>query len=315
MTLPEDALTDFIEQTMAHGSKSFARAARLFDAPTRRSALELYAWCRHCDDVIDGQTLGHDTQSMSAEERARCLDALRADTLRALSNAPVEHPAFEALRRVAARHAIPARYPLELIEGFAMDVEGHTYRTREDVLLYCYHVAGVVGVMMAHIMGVRDPETLQRAADLGIAFQLTNICRDVMEDAAHGRVYLPTDWLAEHQLTRDNLTDPAQRQNVHDIARRLLAEAEPYYASAHIGIRQLPYRSAWAIATAHSVYRGIGVKLLAGGPEAWNTRITTSRRRKLVYVAQSALRAGVAVCARPLPTPQREPLWSREAAA
>ena len=92
---------------------------------------------------------------------------------------------------------MPHRYPLEHLDGFVMDVEGREYHTLTDTVEYCYHVAGVVGVMMAYIMGVRDEPTLDRATDLGLAFQLTNICRDVVEDAEVGRVYLPLDWLTE----------------------------------------------------------------------------------------------------------------------
>ncbi|HKJ61756.1 MAG TPA: squalene/phytoene synthase family protein, partial [Hyphomicrobiales bacterium] len=106
-------------------------------------------------------------------------------------------PVFGALARVVSECKIPEQNLMEHLEGFAMDVEERHYGTLEDTLSYCYHVAGVVGVMMAMIMGVRDSETLDRASDLGIAFQITNIARDVMDDVALGRVYLPAQWLRE----------------------------------------------------------------------------------------------------------------------
>src|SRR5690606_37267384 len=101
----------------------------------------------------------------------------------ALAGEPSDEYIFEALRRVISRHQIPHRHPQELLTGFEMDVEARRYRTIEETLDYCYHVAGVVGVMMAMIMGVRDKVVLDRACDLGIAFQLTNIARDVIDDA------------------------------------------------------------------------------------------------------------------------------------
>jgi phytoene/squalene synthetase len=179
------------------GSKSFAAAARLFDPSTRASAYLLYAWCRHCDDQTDDQELGFGASRLQASEGRLRLDRLRAQTLRTLSGEPVDDPIFAGLQRVVADSEIPHRYPLEHLDGFLMDIEGRQYRSFGDTMEYCYHVAGVVGVMMAYVMGVRDEPTLDRATDLGLAFQLTNICRDVMEDAKVGRVYLPRDWLDE----------------------------------------------------------------------------------------------------------------------
>ena len=226
------------ELMIRQGSKSFSAAARFFDSATRESAYMLYAWCRHCDDQIDGQTLGMDAQDVSGS-RAYRLERLYEQTRRAFRGQRVEDPVFVAFQRVVQRHGIPERYPLELLDGFAMDVEGHSYEDLDDTLLYCYHVAGVVGVMMAHVMGVSDREALHRAADLGIAFQLTNIARDVMEDAGVGRVYLPYCWLAEAGLKPAEVLDPSKRAAVFGVVRRLLHEAERYYASANHGIPRL----------------------------------------------------------------------------
>ena len=133
-----------------------------------------------------------------------------------------------------------------------MDVQGRGYRTLDDVLQYAFHVAGVVGVMMAEVMGVRQRPTLQRACDLGMAFQLTNVARDVVEDARNGRLYLPADWLAEAGLPADPraVADPANRPAVAAVAGRLLDAADGYYRSARDGLSYLPVRSAWAIASA-----------------------------------------------------------------
>ncbi len=157
----------------------------------------LYAWCRHCDDVIDGQDLGHGMETPDAASARQRLTALYAKTRAALAGEPTDDPDFAAFQRVALRRHIPERYAIELIDGFAMDVAARRYETLEDTLDYCWHVAGVVGVMMALVMGIEpdDLPTLRRAQDLGLAFQLTNISRDVIEDAQNSRIYLPAAWL------------------------------------------------------------------------------------------------------------------------
>jgi phytoene synthase len=276
------------------GSKSFAAAARLFDGPTRESACMLYAWCRHCDDEIDGQIHGRGMDGLAAGGRPG-LERLYRETRRALAGEAVDEPAFRALQRVVRRHEIPDRYPLELLEGFAMDVDGRAYVELEDTLLYCYHVAGVVGVMMAYVMGVRERETLHRAADLGIALQLTNIARDVMEDARCGRVYLPARWLSEQGISAAQVSEPRRRANVAEVVRRLLGEAERYYASAAQGLPSLRFRAAWAVATARGVYRDIGRIALARGAHAWDERVVVGSGRKVLRGLQAGWDAAMAV--------------------
>ncbi len=280
-----DAVITSSEQSIAQGSQSFATAARLFDRRTRDDAVMLYAWCRYCDDVIDGQTLGHDQADDFRDGQQNRLGLLRQQTAAALRGGQTNEPVFEALRRVVDRHQIPARHPEELLTGFAMDVVDRSYATIEDTLDYCYHVAGVVGVMMAMIMGVRDPRVLDRACDLGIAFQLTNIARDVVEDARAGRCYVPADVLARHGISEIDPDDSAQRAHLHAAAVELLDLAEAYYQSAYQGLASLPPRSAWAIATARRVYRAIGTKLRTAGPNAWDKRVSTTKAEKAALLS------------------------------
>ncbi|MEX6505186.1 phytoene/squalene synthase family protein [Jiella sp. M17.18] len=317
--LPLDAaaradLAAMAEDSIARGSKSFAAAARLFDPETRASAMMLYAWCRHCDDAIDGQVLGYGRgPGAGAASPAGRLATLEAETLAALDGAPTREPAFRAIADVAARHGLPRTLLLEHLDGYRMDVEGRTYRTIADTLDYCYHVAGVVGVMMAVVMKAKDGEALDRACDLGIAFQLTNIARDIVEDARAGRVYLPGDWLAEADLRPDQVADPRSRPVVAVLAHRLVDLAEPYYESAFYGLAALPPRSAWAVATALGVYREIGLEVKARGPAAWDARIATSRAAKLRHVALGAGR--VARARRAAPRPRLPGLFTRPNAA
>ncbi len=278
-----DAILEASKASIVKGSKSFRSASRLFDPEVREDAWLLYAWCRRCDDEIDGQDHGHGHEDITPEEQRRRLERLYDQTRRALAGEPTDDPTFAAFQRVALRHDLPERWPLDLIDGFAMDVDHREYRTVDDVMAYCWHVAGVVGVMMARVMGVSDPEVLRRAQDLGLAFQLTNIARDVVEDADNGRVYLPADWLAEVGLepTADAVADPANRAAVHVVTTRLLALAEPYYDSARDGLRGLPFRSSLAIAAARGVYREIGRKVRRRGPGVWGKRVVVRKPTKL----------------------------------
>ncbi|VWX63549.1 15-cis-phytoene synthase [Burkholderiales bacterium 8X] len=287
------------------GSSSFAAAARLFDEDTRESTLMLYAWCRHCDDVIDGQSLGRDDEEGGAAARAAGiarLTELEAETRRACAGDPSDDPVFVGLAEVVQRHQVEAELPLEHLAGFRMDVEQVHYQSLADTLLYCYRVAGVVGLMMARVMGAWDRATLDRACDLGIAFQLTNIARDIVPDAEIGRIYLPADWLLAAGIPSSEIAKARHRDALAALAGRLVETAEPYYSSAVSGIADLPLRAAWSVATARDVYRAIGRHVKAKGSHAWDSRVTTSRFEKLWFAARGA---GVALAARAVPKTQR----------
>lgn len=308
-------LLNHATETMAVGSKSFATASKLFDTETRRSALMLYAWCRHCDDVIDGQELGFSAPApidalVPVDTPEKRLETLRELTRRAFAGEKMRDPAFAAFQEVALAQSISERLAFDHLEGYAMDVRGETYDKLNDTLRYCYHVAGVVGLMMAQVMGVRDEAVLDRACDLGLAFQLTNIARDIVEDAHAGRCYVPMQWLADEGLDLHNYALPTHRKQLARIAARLVEEAEPYYHSAKAGLPDLPLRSAWAIATARGVYREIGVKVKRAGDAAWDKRQGTSKAEKiglLVAGAGSALTSRL----KSKTTPRPADLWQR----
>ncbi|QEA37699.1 phytoene/squalene synthase family protein [Pistricoccus aurantiacus] len=304
-----DKLGQHAAQTIAVGSKSFATAARLFDPQTRRSALMLYAWCRHCDDVIDDQQLGFQTSTRSLQTSESRLEELRRLTRQAYAGEPMESPAFAAFQEVALEHEIPERHPLAHLDGFAMDVAERRYITLDDTLSYCYHVAGVVGVMMAWIMGAKDDATLDRACDLGLAFQLTNIARDIVEDAEIGRCYLPEQWLEEAGIPQEEIASPQHREALSKLAVRLVDTAEPYYDSAHGGLTALSPRCAWAIATALGVYREIGMKVKARGARAWDKRISTSKMDKTRLLSGGLAQALASRWRTPEPRPDQ--LWQR----
>ncbi|MEM6912993.1 MAG: phytoene/squalene synthase family protein [Pseudomonadota bacterium] len=303
---------------IAKGSKSFALASLLFRPHMRRHAHMLYAWCRHCDDVIDGQNLGFGEDSFAGRDaapKAEDLASLWTDTKAAIEGQPPASWPFEAFQTVALETGMPSQHPLDLLHGFEMDVAQHRYETLEDTLRYSYHVAGVVGVMMAIVMGVspEDNDTLDRASDLGIAFQLTNICRDIVDDAAIGRIYVPSVWLNEAGVAAEPtaVLDEKNREAVWQVALRLLEEANKYYKSAAPGVRRLPIRAGFAVAAARGVYRDIGRVVRVKGPRVWDQRARTSKRRKVVLAGLGCLQGASAKSQFFRALPPRPDLWKR----
>ena len=297
-------LVEDAQRTIAAGSKSFRFASQIFGLKTRERSWLLYAWCRACDDITDGQTLGHDARA-PADPQQR-IAFLRAHTDAALSGEPTGLVPFDALATVAAETHIPSDLPHDHLAGFARDAGGWTPASEDDLLSYCYQVAGAVGVMMAHVMGVdrTDRDTLDRASDLGIAFQLANIARDIVEDARVGRSYIPRDW-----APRLDPLDPAQRPILVDVARRLAALAHRYRASSKVGAARLPFRSRWAVLSAAAIYGEVATRAAELGPRAWDQRISISKADKFLAVAGAWVEALL-----PARTVSREGLWTRGAA-
>lgn len=310
-TLPSrDAIVATARESIVRGSRSFAAASRLFARPTRERAWLLYAWCRACDDLADGQDHGHGMRVLDdAQDR---LARLRAMTDAALAGEWVGDPAFDALRIVAAETRLPHHMAHDLIAGFQMDADDWRPTTQDDLIQYCYHVAGVVGCMMAVVMGVdpADAATLDRACDLGLAFQLSNIARDVGEDASVGRCYLPIDWLAEQGLEVATLMAPEHRERLAVLGGRLAALAAHYEASARYGTPALDFRSAWAVLAAAGIYGDIGREVARRGGAAWDRRVSTSGRDKLGWIARSWGEARRRKTLYP-PTPRAPALWTR----
>lgn len=279
-----EELVEQAGKAIARGSKSFAIASRLFDRATRERAWLLYAWCRRCDDIADGQEFGFKAED--PEDAENLVQAIRVLTRRALDGQPTADPAFDAFGQVAQEAGLTMQMAEDVIGGFELDAEGWQPHTEADLMRYCYQVAGAVGVMMARVMGVGDDEeqTLDRACDLGLAFQLVNIARDVSEDDAAGRCYLPREWLAEADIPPGEHMKPAHRAALVRLVARLLDLAETYEASARRGVETLSFRQRWAVLTAANVYMGIGAKVRERGAAAWNRRARTSARAKLAAV-------------------------------
>jgi 15-cis-phytoene synthase len=272
-------------RALARHAKSFSFAALFLPRPAADDAAVLYAFCREVDDAVD---------------EAPSLEQARAEGARLaaeLAGAAPARPSIRDLQALAARRAIDLRFAHDLIEGVRADAAARVRLPDDEALLrYGYQVAGTVGGMMAPILGVTDPRALRHAVDLGIAMQLTNICRDVLEDARRDRVYLPAlrlrdagldDGWAE-RIAAGHAPPREARRAITMVVRDLLALAERYYASADAGMRFIPARARLAILVASRVYRAIGVRLLRHhGADALHGRTVVPLSGKLAAAARA----------------------------
>jgi len=272
------------------GSKSFHLASLILPAETRKAAISLYAFCRHSDDLID------DPRSNQAS-----LDQLRDRLDRAYRGTPAPFACDRAFARTVETYGIPKCIPDALLDGFAMDLANRRYRTIGDVKEYATCVAATVGLMMALVMRTGSPQALARAADLGIAMQLTNIARDVGEDARNGRLYLPEDWLLESGVNPHTfLVSPRSSPELRAVVRRLLGEADRHYRLGNAGISALPQNCRHAIRTAALVYQEIGAEIDANGYDSVTRRAHTRKVKKLSLMLKARI-------AREAAEPQTEP--------
>jgi 15-cis-phytoene synthase len=273
-----------------HGSRSFHAASLLLPARLRQGAYALYAFCRLSDDAVDGVE-GSVPEAASHDDTARLsarIAQLSARLDQLYAGVPQDHPVDRALADTVTLHAIPRALFDALLDGLAWDVAGRGYETLGDLRAYAARVAGTVGAMMAALMGVREPGLLARACDLGVAMQLTNIARDIGEDARMGRLYLPRSWLLEAGIDPDGwLASPAWSPALAGVTERLLQTADGLYAKADAGIAGLPADCRTAIRAARLIYGEIGAQVRREGlnPLAQRAIVPTGRKLVLALVA------------------------------
>ncbi len=260
---------------MRGGSKTFFAASLLLPPRVRAPATALYAYCRLADDAID---LGRDPFVEMQGLRTR-LDAIYA-------NRPGSDDADRALAQVVHHFALPRALLEGLLEGFLWDAQGRRYESLADVEAYGARVAGTVGAMMSLVMGARSASAVARACELGVAMQLTNIARDVGEDARNGRLYLPRQWLREEGVDIEAwLKAPVFTPAIARCTQRLLQAAESLYRRAEHGVAELPMDCRPAIQAARIVYAEIGHQLERQGLDSITQRAVVSRRRKVALIA------------------------------
>ncbi|NBS96839.1 MAG: phytoene/squalene synthase family protein [Betaproteobacteria bacterium] len=286
--LPGDL--DACRTLLRGGSRTFYAASLLLPSRVRDPAIALYAFCRVADDAVD---LAQEDGLSTATAAARALARLHTRLERVYAGDPLPQPADRAFADVVKRFAIPMTLPLALLEGFEWDTNGRRYETIEDLQAYAVRVAGTVGAMMALLMEVRTPEALARACDLGIGMQLTNIARDVGEDARAGRLYLPLAWLQEEGIHPEAwMANPQFDPRIARVVARLLAAADEAYQRARDGVSALPADCRPGIDAAGRLYAEIGRQVERQQLDSVSTRAVVSGGRKL-RVALPALTAVV----------------------
>lgn len=271
-------------EVLAVHSKSFALAGKLLPPACLDDAAAVYAWCRRADDAIDHPSLEGPTRALSRLERE--LEALYA------GKEPSDL-ALLAFADVVQRRHIPIEYPQALLAGMAMDTGHVAYTSLDELRTYCFRVAGTVGLMMCHVLGVRHSHALKHAADLGIGMQLTNICRDVQEDWQRGRRYLPRELFlgasaAELDATSVALTSELAAR-CRPVVRELLRLADEYYISGDRGLTYLSPRAAFAVRTARLVYSSIGKRIAQSGHDVLAGRAVVSLSGKLALCVSAGL--------------------------
>lgn len=263
------------------GSRSFYAASLLLPGRVRDPAYALYAFCRFADDAVDMRGAAAD-----APER------LRERLQQIYAGQPFDAPADRALSWVTSRFSIPYELPDALIEGFEWDATGTTFEDLSAVQAYAARVAGTVGTMMALIMGTRCPHLLARASDLGVAMQLTNIARDVGEDARAGRLYLPKSWLRDVGIDPQKwLEKPEFSPELGSVVQRLLNTADTLYDRAASGIAGLHIDCRPAIFAASFLYAEIGREVERSGLNSVEHRAVVLPRRQMVLLARATLAA------------------------
>lgn len=280
------------------GSHSFHAASRLLPARVRDPALALYAFCRLADDAVD-----------EGGDRTRAVLHLRDRLDMVYAGRPMDAAPDRAFAGVVAALDLPRSLPEALLEGFAWDAVGRRYATLSGVLDYSARVAAAVGAMMCVLMRVRDADALARACDLGLAMQLTNIARDVGEDARAGRLYLPTDWLRDEGVDPDAfLARPEATPAIRRLTARLLAEADRLYARAGAGVAALPMPCRPGIEAARRIYAAIGTDIARHGHDSITRRARTTGRQKLGLLGLATATAALTTV-----TPRQATLHARPA--
>ena len=271
----------YCEEAIRHGSLSFHTASKVLPKGVRNLALALYAFCRLADDEVDLKA-----------DKLPALKALQARMDAAYADNPLDTPIDRAFAAMVAGTGMPKALPQALLQGLEWDAEGRRYETMSCVVSYSARVAAAVGVMMCVLMGVRDRNALARACDLGVAMQLTNIARDVGEDAMEQRLYLPQEWLREAGIDEEDfLANPKPTKAIRQMVRRLVVESDRLYLRSEAGITRLPLRCRPGIFAARFIYAGIGDVIRHQSYQTITTRARTSRGQKIGWMGLSMLRA------------------------
>jgi phytoene synthase len=269
---------DYSRKLTKEYSKSFYFSSKLLPRQKRWATYALYGFCRYVDNIVDNP------RNRTPFQLERELDAIKEELTTAFKTGESEHPILNSFVRVASTYSIPLNLALELIEGVRMDVNIRRYKSFDDLYLFCYRVAGVVGLMMTYILGYSDRSAFFYAEKLGVAMQLTNILRDINEDILNGKIYIPLDELDKFGISENEIADEIFTDNFQNLMKFQIRRAREYYAVANPGIKLLKKDSRFAISSASSIYSGILNKIEQNGLNPFYGRVFVPGKRKMAIL-------------------------------
>ncbi len=278
---------EYARRVTAHYSKSFYFSARMLPREQRWATFALYGFCRHCDNLIDTP------RQRTEAEILREVQLLTEELQIAYNTGESQHPIIRTFILVAKAYSIPIAYPLDLLKGVAMDVRQTRYKTFDELSLFCYRVAAVVGLMMTHVLGYKDERAFGYAKQLGIAMQLTNILRDIKEDKEIGRLYIPQTDLTEFGVTEQDIFDEKMTPQLRTLMKFQVERADQYYTEAMPGIPLLKTESQYAIYSAAKIYRGILRKIEECDYNPFLSRVFVPSIQKIKILLHEGLRTKV----------------------
>ena len=281
------AAFEYARRITAYYSKSFYFSAQMLPGEQRWATFALYGFCRHCDNLID--TPRQRTETEILREIQRLTEELQI----AYNTGESQDPIIRAFILVAKAYAIPIAYPLDLLNGVAMDVQQTRYKTFDELSLFCYRVAAVVGLMMTHVLGYKEERAFGYAKQLGITMQLTNILRDIKEDKEMGRLYIPQTELVQFDVTEQDIFNEKMTPQFRALMKFQVERADQYYTEAMPGISLLKTESQYAIYSAAKIYRGILRKIEEHDYNPFLGRVFVSSIQKVRILLHEGLRTKV----------------------
>ena len=278
MTLEESYA--FCERVARTQAKNFYYSFLLLSRPQRQAMCAIYAFMRYCDDLSDAE---------GVTDRAGAIAQWRADLDSALAGRAPQDPLWPAFSDAVARYRIPHEYFRDMIRGVSLDLEPRHIQTFQELYDYCYHVASVVGLTIIHIFGFDDPAALSLAEKCGVAFQLTNILRDVREDAEHGRVYLPAEDLVRFGVKTTELSGAALSPALRGLLEFEAERARAYYGEAQPLIKMVDRRSRASLKALITIYSRLLDRIANSGYDVLGERVRVPAWEKIWILARCTL--------------------------
>ena len=270
----------FCERVARTQAKNFYYSFLLLSRPQRQAMCALYAFMRYCDDLSDAAGVG---------DRAGAIARWQADLDSALAGSAPENPVWPAFSDTVARYRIPHQYFRDMIRGVSSDLEPRRIRTFPELYDYCYHVASVVGLSVIHVFGFHDPRALELAERCGVAFQLTNILRDVREDAEHGRVYLPEEDLVRFGVKAEELSGAVLSPALRNLLAFEAGRARAYYQESEPLMDMVDSGSRASLKALIGIYSRLLERISSSGYQVLSARVRVPTWEKIWILARCAI--------------------------